>query len=334
MKFRTEISPSVFPYRIEISDRIFSIGSCFAENIAAKLNRYKFRILSNPFGTLYNPASIKNALELAINGDQPASWSFLVNQEVHRNYYFHSTISSLDETDLRSTVTFRLQQTREAIEQTNWIIMTWGSAWVYRLKENGKIVGNCHKVPQHAFTKELLTTSEVIESFKGLYHSIKSVNSNCKFILTVSPVRHLNDSLELNAVSKSTLRLASHEITYAFNDVFYFPSYEIQLDDLRDYRFYAEDLTHPSQQAIDYIWEKFCQSQMSEDTLEFIDSWEKIRKSMDHRPFNKTNPQYLQHLEKTLQKVNRYKSLVDITDEVEILNKKIHEFRENAQQTN
>jgi len=322
-EFRTELTPSVSASPIGLNDSIFTIGSCFADAIGDRLAENKFSVRSNPFGTVYNPLSIHRLLLLALENKLPAPESYLQNEEVHVNYNFHSSFSSLNKEELENKIQTSLIESNDFFKNTNRIIITYGTAFVYRLKRNNEIVTNCHKVPSANFAKSLLTESEIVESFQNFYSKLKSINQKCKIILTVSPVRHLKDTLELNAVSKSILRLSCHSMVSQFSDVDYFPAYEILLDDLRDYRFYKIDRLHPTDEAVGYIWEKFIAAYFDEPLKKFINEWKEVRKDLQHKPFHSQSENHQKFLKSTLNRLESLNTTIDFSNEIQTLKSKI-----------
>jgi len=252
-EFRTELIPVVSTSPFGLKERIFTIGSCFADEIGSHLAENKFNVWNNQFGAVYNPISIHQLFEFGLQKSLPSSESYLENGDVHLNYHFHSAYSSLNKDELETKIKASIGEANEFLKNGNRIIITYGTAFVYRLKSTNEIVANCHKVPSANFEKSLLTEAEIVDSFKNFHSKLKAINPECKSILTVSPVRHLKDTLELNAVSKSIVRLSCRSIVNQFPDVEYFPAYEILLDDLRDYRFYKTDRLHPTDEAVEYI---------------------------------------------------------------------------------
>jgi len=322
-EFRTELTPSVSASPIRLKDTIFTIGSCFADTIGDHLTENKFSVWNNQFGTVYNPTSIHRLVLLALENRLPSTESYLQNEGIYFNYNFHSSHSASNQQELENKIETSIINANEFLRNANRIIITYGTAFVYRLKSENEIVANCHKVPSVNFTKSLLTEVEIVESFQNLYSILKSINSNCKIILTVSPVRHLKDTLELNAVSKSILRLSCHSIVNQFSDVEYFPAYEILLDDLRDYRFYKTDQLHPTDEAVEYIWEKFATAYFDESTKKFINEWKEIRKDLQHKPFHLQSENHQKFLKSTLKRLENLNTTVDLSKEIQNLKTKI-----------
>lgn len=315
-EFRTELTPSVSASPIGLKDAIFTIGSCFANEIGGHLSENKFQVWDNKLGTVYNPISIHRLLSSALENKLPLQESYLQDEGVYFNYDFHSSQSASTQQELESKIKSAIKSANEFLKKANRIIITYGTAFVFRLKSRNEIVANCHKVPSINFTKSLLTEAEIVESFQNFYSKLKSINPNCKIILTVSPVRHLKDTLELNAVSKSILRLSCHSIVNQF-DVEYFPAYEILLDDLRDYRFYKTDRLHPTDEAVEYIWEKFLNSYFDESTKKFVLDWSVIKKDLDHKAFNIHSEKHQKFLKTLLLKLENLPSNADVSKEIQ-----------------
>ena len=317
--FRTILNVDRSAELISIKDQLFTIGSCFADTIGEQLIQNKFNVLKNPFGTTYNPLSIHNQLSYAIHNHLPAQHTFLQNQDVYLNYNFHSSLSALSHTALEKILADSIGKAHYFLKDAKWIMITYGTAWIYTRKDTGEVVANCHKVPANQFEKELCTQKRMLDSFEELYTKLKAFNPNLKIILTVSPVRHLKDTLELNSVSKSVLRLACHTITQQHADVYYFPAYEILLDDLRDYRFYKPDMIHPSVEAEEYIWNKFRQMYFDDNTLAFLEKWKKIRLGLQHKPFHVTSSAHQTFLLGLLSQLNEVKDIVSVSEEMELV---------------
>ncbi len=314
--FRTELTLSPSAARIRLTDSILTIGSCFSDAIGAQLNLNKLTALVNPFGTIYNPFSIHKVIQYAISGGHILETSFAHRQDSVLHYDFHSRLSAASEEDLKRTLKSALSESHNFIRDSKWLIITYGTAWVYELKENNSIVANCHKMPQGLFNKFLLTQKKILDSFETMYVDLKALNPDLQIILTVSPVRHLKDTLELNSVSKSILRIACHTLAQQHDDVQYFPSYEIMLDDLRDYRFYKPDMIHPSEVAEEYIWEKFIARYFDDELKLFITKWKDIAQALNHRPFNRGSAPHRKFVLETIKKLEELKHLVDVDKEI------------------
>ena len=301
MDWRTELNVKPSENKITLSNRIFTVGSCFADEIGNHLFENKFQVSNNPFGTVYNPVSIHRLLLFGLNKSFPGQESYSQNEDIYCNYHFHSSFSSLNQGDLENKIENSILESNFFLKTANRIIITYGTSFVYRLKSSGDVVANCHKMPSTGFEKQLLSESDILKSFEEFYGNLKSINPSVKIILTVSPVRHLKDTLELSAVSKSILRVACHSITNRFPDVEYFPAYEILLDDLRDYRFYKTDRLHPTEEAVEYIWEKFMDTYFDDSTMKIVLEWQQIKKDLMHKPFHKQSEKHQKFLKNVSQ---------------------------------
>lgn len=320
--FRTEITcPSVHP--IGLKDCIITTGSCFADQFGQWLKQNKFDVLVNPFGTNYNPISIHNVLmdSLSMTVDENL---FTEHHQLWHHFDYHSQWSSPKKQELKNSIQKVQQQTDAYIRKADVFMITYGTAWVYQLKNADSIVANCHKVPSREFAKRLLTVEEITASFDLLYTTIKRVRPDLRIIITVSPVRHIKDTLMLNSVSKATLRLASHLISNRYEEVEYFPSYEIMMDDLRDYRFYDRDKIHPSEEALEYISHKFSDQYFKPELKSFIEKWSTIRQSMEHRPYHPHSEAHQHFLKELVHKLEELKGVVSVEEEIKLIQSQIH----------
>ena len=322
-EFRTEISISPAKHKIDLKSGLLTQGSCFANAIGERLASHKIRALINPFGVIYNPESIHKALASAIFNEPLPGHTYLQHQEVFFNYNFHSAFSSLDKDELVSRLANTIGSTHYFLKDAHWLIVTYGTAWVYVRTETGEIVANCHKLPSSMFTKSLMSADAIVSSFKAFFRQLKEFNPDIRIILTVSPVRHIKDSLELNSVSKSILRLACHQLSSQFEDVEYFPAYELMVDDLRDYRFYQRDMLHPTTEAEEYIWEKFMERYFSRDLKEFVKKWKVILAALQHKPFHPETAAHQQFLRDTLTKLEELKPWVKVEEEMNLIRKQM-----------
>lgn len=314
--FRTVLPNAPSPFPIGLSDRCLTVGSCFADHLGQLLLDHKFETLANPFGTSYNPISIHKSLGYAIQNELPSENTYGELNETFFNYDFHSSFSSLDRDALRHNIARAIGQAHDFLKSATVLLITYGTSWAYERKATGDIVSNCHKVPSVEFDKQLLTQKKIIESFDGLYQQLTALNPGIRTILTLSPVRHLRDTLELNAVSKSILRLTCHTLGQAYPRVEYFPAYEIVLDDLRDYRFYDRDLLHPSAEAIGYIWRYFGGRYFAPGTARFVKQWESIRKALAHRPYQPGSATHQKFLKQLVSQLEELKSTVNVDKEI------------------
>jgi hypothetical protein len=256
----------------------------------------------NPFGTIFNPYSIKNIAKRVVEQIMFTADDLFYHQDVWKSFELHSTFNQADKQDFLDLINTQILQANKFLQSAKVVLITLGTAWVYKYKQDKEIVSNCHKVSSKEFEKILLSTSEIIEELNQLINLLKSVNKNIKFVMTVSPVRHLKDGFIENQHSKSNLISAVHQIVDN-KTVFYFPSYELMMDDLRDYRFYADDMIHPNSLAINYIWAKFKNSFIQPDSFIVMKKVEEIQKVLQHKSFNPTSPAHINLMNKTHQKI-------------------------------
>jgi hypothetical protein len=318
MNWKTDLvlAPSQQP--IKLSDSIFTIGSCFAETMGRRFIKNKFKALVNPLGTIYNPLSIHHLLKSVMDVMMPPNSGYLVNQGIHYHYQYHSSFSALNNASLKDKIKKSLQASHDFLKTSNYLIITYGSAFGYIRLETDSLVANCHKMPSSHFSKQLIALEVIEDSFFHIHRSLKSFNPSLKIILTVSPVRHLKDTLELNSVSKSTLRLACHRLAEKF-DVDYFPAFEIMMDDLRDYRFYKTDRIHPTEEAEEYIWAKFAEKYFDHTTNRFLEAWKEIETALAHRPSHPATASHQVFLKSTLKKLEELSHQVDVREEINLV---------------
>ncbi|WP_053991734.1 GSCFA domain-containing protein [Mangrovimonas sp. TPBH4] len=287
MKLQTEIPLNPQQHNlIDYNSRLILLGSCFVENIGEKLAYFKFQNTLNPFGILFHPLAIESLLLNTLNDKAYSEEDVFFHNEQWHCYAAHSKLSASSKDDLLQNLNLAIQQTKQALEASSHIVITLGTAWVYRLVENDEVVVNCHKVPQKKFKKELLSVDTIAESLQAMVALTKSVNPKVSVIFTVSPVRHLKDGFVENAQSKAHLISAVHQVVEPRSQTYYFPSYEIVMDELRDYRFYAEDMVHPNPTAINYVWERFKKVWLHDSTEPMMKMVDTVQKGMMHRPFN------------------------------------------------
>jgi len=309
MKFRTEIEIEPFPIKIEPNDSIFTIGSCFAENIGNYFLKYKFNSLINPFGVLYNTASIKNSFELITSKKVFAKVDLIFDQGEWHSFFHHSDFSNHSAETVLERINSTTKSAADFVKNVNWVIISLGTSFVYRHIEKNIIVSNCHKISSKEFIKEFLNVEENTNNISELINLIRNENSKANIILTVSPIRHWKDGAHQNQLSKSSLHLAVNNIINSFENVYYFPSYEIVIDELRDYRFYNIDMLHPNDQAVEYIWEKFNQTVFSDDSQLLIKEIKSIIDAFEHKV---RNIHSVKTKEFASSQINKIKSLVKI----------------------
>lgn len=318
-RFRTELHVPPAKKQLSVHHPILTTGSCFAEVIGKNLHEHKFTVSVNPFGVTYSPHAIHTQLLHAIQNQPVPDHSFLINNEIHYSYLFHSVLSARSKIELQEQIQQTLARTNHFLSRAKWISITYGTAWAYIRKDTGELVANCHKVPAQFFYKELITQKKMLDSFDSFYSAVKSFNPDITIIVTVSPVRHSKDTMMLNQVSKSVLRLFCHTLTEQYDDVQYFPAYELMMDDLRDYRFYKPDMIHPTTEAEDYIWEKFVGSYCTAETQTFIETWKSIRNDLLHKPFHPNTTAHRTFLTQLLDKLTTLQGTINVDAEIALV---------------
>ncbi|SHJ94083.1 GSCFA domain-containing protein [Pseudozobellia thermophila] len=302
MKLQTQIPLQKAEKQIDYESRLVFLGSCFSENIGEKFTYFKFRSLRNPFGILFHPLAIENLVSRALRKKRYTQDDIFYHNERWQCYDAHSDLSALSQETLLGALNNGLEKTAEHLATATHIGITLGTAWVYRHLETDTVVANCHKVPQRQFSKELLGIAEMMVALNTIMDSVRSINPKAQFILTVSPVRHLKDGFVENQRSKARLISAVHAVLQ--EGVSYFPSYEIQMDELRDYRFYKEDMVHPNRLAVEYIWEKFSAVWIVEKARPVMDRVDAVQRGLLHRPFYPDSEQhrkFSENLEKKME---------------------------------
>ena len=303
----THISP-LHP-ALRHSDRVVVMGSCFAEHIGARLSEMKWRTVVNPFGVLYNPLSIAEAMGRLISARPYTEEELtLYPHGGWSTWMHHSRYAHPDKETALQLINGSLAIGSQMLAQADMLIVTLGTAWVYRQKETNQVVGNCHKVPERTFTRQRLTVEETVEAMAAMLAQLWEVNPSLRMIITVSPVRHLKDTLHGNQLSKATLLLAVDELCRRFPDrVHYFPAYEIVMDELRDYRFYADDMAHPSPQAVEYVWERFVEHMTHREAQDFMTQWTKVARALAHRPFRPEGEEYKEFVRQNMLRIMELK---------------------------
>jgi len=317
MDFRTEIEVSPSRFHIGTDSKIMTVGSCFSEVIGSQLTDNKIQCLCNPYGTVFNPSSIFKLVSNSLQSQPVFKHLMLENAGIWQHYDYHSQFYAHSREELELMLNQTNRKAQQFLKKTNFLIITFGTAIVHQLKENSLIVANCHKAPATNFKKEILSVKDILLRFRGMYEQLKMHNNKIKILLTVSPVRHTRETLQLNSVSKSILRTACYHIEQDFNDVHYFPSYEIMMDDLRDYRFYQSDMIHPNEQAEKYIFEKFSETYFTEGLNSFLKEWNKVKMSLNHRPIQTDTPAHQKFLTDLLEKLDGFSDKFDVTHEKE-----------------
>jgi hypothetical protein len=305
MDFRTEVNIPPSENRISYRTGILFMGSCFTESIGSLMKELRFRVDVNPFGVNYNPSSVARNLWTLLNGKEFNGDELYTDGEKWFSFDHHSQFSHPDRGVCLDNINRRLRSAQERLKDTRFLLLTWGTAWVFVHKKKACVVSNCHKLPAANFSRHLLSVSQIVDTYTKLFAALRKELPDLHIILTVSPVRHWKDGARLNSVSKSTLILAAHQLTGMFSYCDYFPAWEIAMDDLRDYRFYADDLVHPGSQMIRYIWEKFRNSWFDEETLEISREIRKLANARNHRPYDPGSARHREFCSRQMEEVRK-----------------------------
>jgi hypothetical protein len=270
---------------------------------------------------LYNPLSIANALNQILEGKEYREEDLFFSGGLWHSWMHHSDFSAPSQEEALALVNSRLAKAKENLAKADWLVMTWGTAYVYIHQEMQKVVGNCHKQPDKTFRRLMLNAEAFVEECRGVLKKCREVNPNLKVLFTVSPIRHAKDGMHGNQLSKATLLLAIDEICRTCPNCFYFPSYEIIMDELRDYRFYADDMIHLSSKAVEYIWECFCQCYFSKETQAVMKEWAEVKRALDHKPFRPNSAAYRDFLSQIVLKIMQMKEkfpYLEVQKEIEL----------------
>lgn len=297
--FQTKIEIPKSNFKITYEDGIMGLGSCFAENIGTKMKGVYFKTEINPFGVLYNPVSIGNSIELMLNNNLFTENDIFEYRSLWQSFSHSSLFSDISEEGCLNKINSRLNSSFEFLKQTNVLLITFGTAWVFEERKSGRVVSNCHKLPANEFVRRRLTKEEIVYRFTEAISKLQSLFPYLNIVFSVSPIRHWKDGAHENNISKGILLLAIDELQKQFGNVHYFPAYEILLDELRDYRFYSSDMLHPSEVAVEYIWNCFSETYFSLQTLELKKRIEQLTADYDHRPLHPDSFEYKNFLSKT-----------------------------------
>ncbi len=318
MNFHLEFTPKPFDLKISHRHQLFLAGSCFTEQIGSKLSWHKFRTIDNPHGILFNPVSIAQAIHTYIINKEYKAEDLFYHHELWGSWDHHTRFSSPEQKNSLELINASQQKAHHFLKEANWLLLTLGSAFVYEL-EDKRVVANCHKVPADKFNKRLLKEAEVIAVLQHMIKELQQFNPALNIIFTISPVRHLRDGFVENNRSKATLISAVHQLTENNSGVFYFPAYELVIDDLRDYRFYAEDMVHPNYAATQYVWEKFISACIDEDSRKLMKEIAVINAARSHKPFHPSSQQHQKFLLNNLEKARQLQldyPYIDLADEI------------------
>lgn len=318
MKLSTEVQVQPSPWKIDYNTRLMTIGSCFAEVVGNQLFESKFQVLPNLFGTVFNPYSITKLVKMSVSDALPHVGHYVKSDgSLFFHYDFHSSVySDLSVDDLDGKIRRNLFQTKRLLQQTDVLVLTFGTAFVYRYLKTNELITNCHKTPGKEFRKELLSLDALSKAVDELIKLLAALNPGMKVVVTVSPVRHTRDTLQLNQVSKSVLRLLCHDLESRYENVAYFPAYEIMLDELRDYRFYEPDLIHPDSVATDHIFRTFLKAYLDADTHDTFKEWQQVIQMLNHKPKHGYSAEYQRHLTQTLERLRGLKARLMVEKEI------------------
>ncbi len=287
MEFRTTVKTGENRSWLHHSDSVVLLGSCFSDSVGAKMHGALFNATINPMGTLYNPMSIARAVQRLIDNEPVAGQTLFMQGGVWNSFDFHSRYSLPDKQATIDRMNQRIAMGHDALQGAQLLTITLGTATCYRLKATGEIVANCHKVPQHEFERQMATVNEMVQVLDRMLSQLHEFNPELRIIFTVSPIRHIADGLDTNSLSKARLRVAIQDVIDRHSDYCdYFPAYEIMMDDLRDYRFYASDMVHLSDVAVEYIWQAFQATYLDDRSALAVARCERVHKRLQHRPMS------------------------------------------------
>ena len=326
MNLQTKITVAAPDFLIDYNSRLMMLGSCFAENMGSKFSYYKFDVDVNPCGIIYNPLSVANVLRLIVEGKQFEKSDLRQVGGKWVSLYHHGAFSSTDPDECLRRINDRLTKATGELRTLDLLVITWGTAWVYKYIPENIIVSNCHKIPSREFERSRLSVEDIVKEYLVLIGRLREINPGLRILFTVSPIRHWKDGAHGNQLSKATLLLAIDRLREELQHVYYFPAYEIVLDELRDYRFYADDMLHMSGFTVDYIWERFLYSFISPEVLGLMNQIGRVNKGVAHRPFDPQSEEYHRLVKKMLAEIamiSRSYPMIDFSEEKRKLNEVI-----------
>ena len=326
MNLQTKITVAAPDFLIDYNSRLMMLGSCFAENMGSKFSYYKFDVDVNPCGIIYNPLSVANVLRLIVEGTPFEKSDVRQVGGKWVSLYHHGAFSSTDPDECLRRINDRLTKATGELRTLDLLVITWGTAWVYRYTRENIVVSNCHKIPSQEFERSRLSVEDIVKEYLVLIGRLREINPGLRILFTVSPIRHWKDGAHGNQLSKATLLLAIDRLREELQHVYYFPAYEIVLDELRDYRFYADDMLHMSGFTVDYIWERFLYSFISPEVLGLMNQIGRVNKGVAHRPFDPQSEEYHRLVKKMLAEIamiSRSYPMIDFSEEKRKLNEVI-----------
>jgi hypothetical protein len=321
-KFRTQVVLPLSPAKISYFTKSLFMGSCFADNIGNIMAGFKFPILLNPFGTLFNPASLADNISNLVTGKEFSSNDLLYHNGLWLSLSHYTGFTNPNRDACLSSINNSVKAASVWLQHCDFLVLTFGTAWAYLYNETGKLAANCHKLPSSAFTRIFLEPDDIVARYNTLLPILKEYNPNIRVIFTLSPVRHWSDGAENNQLSKSVLHYSIHEIMKKHNHTFYFPAYEIFMDELRDYRFYAIDMLHPSELGSNYVWERFCDAWVDEPSKKIMAQVTAVLKAVGHRPLHAetaTHKKFLQNTRRQIERLTTLYPFLDFSNEVALL---------------
>ncbi|MDD2552805.1 MAG: GSCFA domain-containing protein [Dysgonamonadaceae bacterium] len=294
-------------FDISHQSKMLLLGSCFSENIGAKLVEHKFAVNVNPFGIMYNPLSIYNGIKRLLDEVPFSEKDFIFHNGMYHSFMHHGSFSRINLKEAVENVNHNFNSASDYLKNADFLLITFGTSYVFRWKESGEIVGNCHKIPADKFSRERLTVDDIVLQWSSLIQRILLANRNLKILFTVSPIRHFKDGAHENQLSKAILHLSVDKIKDEFSDnLFYFPAYEIVMDQLRDYRFYTDDMLHPSLLTQNYIWKRFGDTYFSVETEKINAEWRKIVQALSHKPYHSRSEEYQKFIHRTIDELQAF----------------------------
>lgn len=303
MNFRTEILSKPASFTISHQTRLMLLGSCFATNVGQQLEKYRFPSMINPFGVLYNPLSIARMLQVLIDNERCKPSDLVEHDGLWHSWLHHGSFSRASADACLAACNDASCSAAQWLRQTDVLIITFGTARVYREISSGRVVANCHKIPAKQFTNERLSVDEICDVWRTLIKQLLQINPMLKIVCTLSPIRHWKDGAHDNQLSKASLLLAIDVLQGEFQSISYFPAYELLMDDLRDYRFYESDMLHPNQTAIQYVWQQFVTMFLADNTKQLLKQINEVVQAVAHRPLHRETAQYRSFIEGSLRKI-------------------------------
>lgn len=330
-KFHTVVDLPEYNWKTGYSKKNMFMGSCFTENVGNRMSALKYKVDINPFGILYNPVSVANGLRLLIHNKEFTSEDLIEQGGLWHSFYHHGRFSSHNQTEVLENINSRIKTSSVFIKDADFLFITFGTAWVYKYRKTGQFVSNCHKIPANEFDRERFTVGEITKEYEELLNDIRKVNPLLKVIFTVSPIRHWKDGAVENQRSKAVLVLAIDTLIKKFGNDFcsYFPAYEIVMDELRDYRFYAEDMIHLTDVSIKHIWEKFTQSLIDSESVEISKHVKRIVQAFNHKPIHIKSDEYATFLSQMKKQIKNFileYPNIDLTEEENYFNNGVKEI--------